>query len=235
MRRSSWASADDPLGPVRDQSASKAVELPRTAPTIRKAEAVDFALIRSPVIGGFWLLRVLDRLQIGKNCAHVVDFKHELRHVRMACHQALRQCLCQRIDRISRSQRAEWRRLRMRARSGYIDGVTTGAMPFHQRLAALFKPRRILGCGRQTKYHHAAHHKWREYLGGHQSFSGLGCGCKQAARIPSMSVLFRSGFSMILTCRLFGAMDYRRTWAAGDENRGRLDPLFPQLCDQVEA
>ena len=34
----------------------------------------------------------------------------------------------------------------------------------------------------------------------HQSFSGLECGCKQAARIPSMSVLFRSGFSMILTC-----------------------------------
>src|SRR6516164_7447867 len=90
VRRSSWASADDPLGSVRDQNASKAVELPRTAATIRKAEAVDFALIRSPVIGGFGLLRVL----------------------------------------------------------------------------------------------------------GHQPFSGLGCGCK-AARIPSMRVLFKSGFSII--------------------------------------
>src|SRR5215468_10349704 len=148
VRRSSWASADDPLGSVSDQSASKAAEPPRTAPTIRKAEAVDLALIRSPVIGGFGVLRVLDGLQKGKNCAHVVDFEHELRHVRMAGHQALRQCLRQRIDRISRSQRAECRRLRMRARSGYIDRVTAGAMPFHQRLAALFKAGRVLGCSR---------------------------------------------------------------------------------------
>src|SRR5436305_8839051 len=85
--------------------------------------------------------RSLDRLQVGKDCAHVPDFKDKFRHVRMAGKKAFRQRLRECVDGISLPERTEERRFPMGAAPGAPDSVTARTVIRQECPAAPLKRR----------------------------------------------------------------------------------------------
>src|SRR5580700_4194401 len=82
-------------------------------------------------------LRPLDRFEVADDGSHVLAGEAKFRHVRMAGDDAFGQSLLERFDRISLTERAERRCLRMLAGAGAANRVAARAIPRDKLLAAL--------------------------------------------------------------------------------------------------
>lgn len=68
------------------------------------------------------------RVEIGDNGFNLSGLENELRHVGMARHNAFRQRFGEIVRRIARNHYAERRRLGVKARVTFADGVAAGAV-----------------------------------------------------------------------------------------------------------
>jgi hypothetical protein len=110
--------------------------------------AATEGVIRTPISGKQHLSRgaldraaigsmFLDGLQVHHDGTDVLTAKSEFRHIWMARDDALAQSFLQELDRVAPGKSAKQWSLRVPALADTADGMTTRAIPFEKRLAAM--------------------------------------------------------------------------------------------------